>query len=221
MKLHSNIEKEGKKMNRKIIPILLLSVLITMMSFQSAKAGQITSATPDQNTYSAGQTGSVSVTIYNDRSYTIRVDQLSVTLNYYYTDSTVYIQTFYYPSDTLPDEIQAGQSKTYEVAISLPNNIAPGYPTTRVQANTEIWHSDSGQWGSDYTPYYSNLKFYIESAYKQLYSDSQQQLDQEKSVNGTLSTNVTMLAITTTLFAGALAFLMFLLHTRRPRPTAQ
>lgn len=208
-------------MNRKIVPVLLLSLFTVMMSLQSAKAAQITSATPDQTTYLAGQTGNVSVTVYNDKSDKIRVTQLSVNLNYYYTDGTVYIQTFYYPSDTLPDEIPAGQSKTYQVAISLPNNIAPGYPNTRVQAAIELWQTANSRWvGSDYPTYY-NLKFYLESPYKQLYGASQQQLEEEKTVNGSLSTNVNILALTTTVFAGAAAFLMFLVHTRKPRPVVQ
>lgn len=170
----------------------------------AAKAATITSASFDKNTYLAGQRGYVSVTVYNDKSDKIRVTELSVTVDYYYTDDTVYIQKFF-TNAMLPDEIQVGQAEAYQIPISLPTNIASGYTDPSVEAKTEIWFSQIERWvSSDRATYH--LRLYIESPYKQMYETNQ-------AVN-------TILAITTIAFASAAAYVMFL-FTRKPRPITQ
>ena len=155
--------------------LIILMCFIALLAIpQVAKAAIITSASLDKATYLAGQTGYISVTVYNDRSNTIRVTELSATINYYYLDGTVYVQKFF-TSATLPDEIPVGESETYQISISLPTNIASGYINPTVEARTEIWWPQTEIWISSDRPTY-NLKLYIESAYKQLYETSQQEL---------------------------------------------
>jgi len=206
-------------MNKKIALIPLLSFLALMSALQTVKAATITSATLDRDTYLAGQTGHISVVIYNDKSEKIRVTELSATINYYYTDGTVYVQKFF-TSATLPDEIQEGQTETYQIPISLPTNMASGYANPTIEARTEIWQPHIEHWmSSDRAT--SQLKLYVESPYKQSYETSQQELQEQKTVNESLSNTVTILAVTTLVFAVATAFLMFFVFTMRPRPIPQ
>jgi hypothetical protein len=205
-------------MKKSLILMGLLSFLVLIGTFQTAKATSITTATLDKTTYLAGQTGYISVTIYNDHSDKIRVTQLSATIDYYYTDGTVYIQTFYYPSDSLPDEIQAGQSKTYQIPISLPTNIAAGYTSPSIYASTQLYHSATDNWTYSDTPSYNSLKLYVESPYKQLYETSQQQLQDQRDANQSLTNTMDLLAVTTVVFAAAAGFLMFLAFTKKPKP---
>jgi len=207
-------------MNKKPVLILLLSFL-ALTVIDIAKAATIPSASLDKNTYLAGQTGYVSVSVYNDKSEKIRVTELSVTINYYYTDGTVYVQKFFPASNTLPDEIPAGETETYQIAISLPTNIAPGYINPRIDASTELWRPQSDSWSYSDHPSYTNLKLYVESPYKQSYETSQQQLQEQKTANQNLNNNVNMLAVTTIVFAAAAASLMFWVFTRRTRPIPQ
>lgn len=206
-------------MNKNSISVLLLSFLVLMGSLQISKAATITSATLDKETYLAGQTGYISVTIYNDKSDKIRITELTATINYYYTDGTVYLQKFF-SSATLPDEISAGQTETYQIPISLPTNIAHGYTSPIVETRTELWHPQDERWtGSDRPTY--QLKLYIESPYKQSYETSQQELQEQKAANENLNNTMNMLAVTTIAFAAAAAFLMFLVFTKRARPIPQ
>jgi len=180
--------------------------------FQTANATSITSATLDKTTYLAGQTGYVSVSIYIDKNDRIRVTELTTTISYYYTDNTVYQQKFF-TSTTLPDEISAGQTETYQIPISLPTNIANGYTNPLVETRTELWNQQASEWRYSDHPTYT-LKLYIESPYKEQYETL-------KTTNANLNNNVNMLAVTTIVFAGAAAFLMFLVFTRRTRPIPQ
>jgi len=206
-------------MNKKLVSVLLLSFLALMSALQTAKATTITSATLDKNTYLAGQTGYISVSVYNDKSDKIRVTELSATINYYYTDSTVYVQKFF-TGTTLPDEIPAGQTETYQIPISLPTNIAHGYTNPMVEAKTDLWRPQDDRWTTSDRPTYL-LKLYIESPYKQSYETSQQQLQEQKTANESLTSTMNMLAVATIVFASAAAFLMFFVFTRKRRPIAQ
>jgi len=206
-------------MNKKIVLISLLLMFALISAFHTAKATTITSATMDKTTYLAGQTGYILVSVYNDKSDKIRVTELTATINYYYTDSTVYLQKFF-TSATLPDEIPAGQTETYQIPISLPTNIAHGYTNPTIEAKTDLWNQQAGEWRTSDRPTFT-LKLYIESTYKQLYEDSQSQLQEQKTANANLNNNVNMLAVTTIVFAGAAAFLMFLVFTKRTRPIPQ
>jgi len=206
-------------MNKKLALIPLLSFLALISALQTANAATITSATLDKDTYLAGQTGYISVTVYNDKSEKIRVTELSATMNYYYTDGTVYVQKFF-TSETLPDEIEVGQTETYQIPISLPTNIASGYTSPSVEARTEIWQPHIERWvSSDRAT--SQVKIYIESPYKQRYEDSQQELLDQKTTNHNLSNAVNVLVIATIVFAATTAFLMFLAFATRPRPLPQ
>jgi len=207
-------------MNKKLFLIPILSIVVIISVLQNVNAATITAATLDKNTYLAGQTGYILVTIYNEDSEKIRVTELTATIDYYYTDGTVYLQKFF-TSDTLPDEIPAGQSQIFQIPISLPNNIANGYTNPLVEARTEIWHQQTDTWTySDYQRY-SNIKLYIESPYKEWYTDSQQQLVTQKSANDSLATTTNVLAIATVVLASAAGIMMFLMFTKKARvPTA-
>ena len=222
--------KKSYILNRKLLLILLLTFVALIGVFQTAKAAEITSATLNKETYLAGQTGSISVAIYNDKSENISVTELSATIDYYYTDDQVYVQKFFTSAD-LPDEIEPGQTETYQIPISLPTNIAPGYVNMMVGARTELWVNQTGRWISSDNPTYQ-VKLYVESPYKQSYENSQKQLqDSEKqlkssqeqlegqeSANRNLSVTATVLGVTTLAF-GAAAVLLVLVMLRRPRPT--
>ena len=69
------------------------------------QAATITSCTFDKDAYNQGETGYITVTIYNDKDNKIRVTELTATINYYYADGNVYVQKFY-TNATLPAEIQ-------------------------------------------------------------------------------------------------------------------
>jgi hypothetical protein len=199
-------------MVRKIV-ITMLSVLALISAIQSVTATSITTASLDKTAYLAGQTGYVSVTIYNDKSEKIRVTELSATLSYYYTDGTIYIQKFF-TSASLPSEIAAGQSGNYQIPISLPTNIASGYTNPRIEAYTEIWHTQDEHWtGSDH-PTYTNLKLYIETSYKQAF-------EEERAANDNLTNTMNLLSITTLIFAAASGFLLYLVFARKAKPAAQ
>jgi len=207
-------------MDRKTALILLVAVLVAASALQTAKATSITVASLDKAAYLAGQTGYISATVYNDKSEKIKVTELSATINYCYADGTVYIQKFF-TSTTLPDEIPAGQSETYLIPISLPTNIAAGYTNPRLEAVTEIWRTQDDRWMPSDRPTYNNLKLYIETPYKQMYETSQQALQEQKTANESLTNMMNLLSITTVVFAAVAGFLMFLVSTRRPKPTAQ
>jgi hypothetical protein len=207
-------------MNKKLLLIPILSIIAIVSVLPHVNAATITVATLDKSTYLSGQTGYILVTIYNEDSEKIRVTELTATISYYYNDGTVYLQKFF-TSDTLPDEIPAGESQIYQIPISLPNNIANGYTNPFVEARTEIWRPQSDTWTySDYQRY-SNIKLYVESPYRQLYTDSQQELEVQKSTNDSLNTTTNVLAVATVVLASAAGILMFLMFTRRPRPVPQ
>jgi len=206
-------------MSRKPALIALLSFLALVSALQTVNAATITSATLDKDTYLAGQIGYISVTVYNDKSEKIRVTELSATINYYYTDGTVYVQKFF-TNSTLPDEIQQGQTETHQIPISLPTNIASGYTNPTVEARTEIWEPHIERWiSSDKAT--SQVKIHIESPYKQQYEDSQQELLDQKTTNQSLGSTVNVLALTTVVFAAVAVFLMLFVFAMRPRPIPQ
>jgi hypothetical protein len=217
--------KKSYILNRKLLLVLLLSFITLIGVFQTAIAAEITSATLNKETYLAGQTGYISVAVYNDKGANISVTELSATIDYYYSDGTVYIQKFF-TSASLPDEIEPGQTETYQVPISLPTNIAPGYVNLMVGARTELWVNQTGRWISSDNPTYQ-VKLYVESPYKQSYEDSQaqlqgsqQQIHAHETANQNLSATAIGLGIATLAFAGIAAFLIFVLM-RRPKPLIQ
>jgi hypothetical protein len=163
---------------KKRISITLMLVCSLVLISSIAQAAIITECTFDKDWYYPGQTGYLAVTVYNDEENTIRVDRLSATIDYYYTDDNVYRQTFSnYPDP--PKEILQGESYAFNLDFSLPTNIAPGYTTLYVKAETEIWLNASGWRESDHPTYSPTL--YIESPYKD-------QLETQEAANQELET---------------------------------
>jgi hypothetical protein len=111
------------------------------------------------------------------------------------------------------------------VPISLPTNIAPGYVNLIVMASTNLWVNATGRWISSDSPSYQ-VKFNVESPYKQSYEDSQEQLQssqtqlaEKESANRNLSVIAIVLGVTTFAFGASAVFLMLMF--RKPRPIAQ
>jgi hypothetical protein len=216
--------KNKRILSKKTALILSLSFIAMASVFQAAKAAEITSATLNKETYLPGQTGYISVTIYNDRDANISTTELSATIDYYYADGTIYVQKFF-TSEDFPDEIEPGQSETYTVPVSLPTNIAPGYINLIVMARTRLWNNETGLWIYSDNPS-EQVKLYVESPYKQSYEDSQEELQDsqmllegQETANRNLTVTATVLGVTTAVFGAIAALLVFMF--RRPRPIAQ
>jgi hypothetical protein len=193
------------EMHKKRLLTMLLSLFLMIIPFV-AYATTITSCTFDKDTYHQGQTGYITVTMYNDEDSKIKVTELTATIDYYYTDGNIYLQTFY-TNATLPVEIQQGQSNTWYIPFSLPTNIASGYTSVHVKAKTQLWNNHSETWfTSDHPTYQPTL--YIESPYKQ-------QLEEQQIINNNTTTMVYLFAVTTILFASMTGFLVVL--NRRAR----
>jgi len=200
---------------KQLLMALLLFLALTAIP-QVARAATITSCTLDKDKYVQGQTGYIAVTMYNDKDNKIRVTELSATIDYYYTDGVVYLQKFF-TDTTLPDEIPVGQSAIYYIPISLPNNIASGFTNPTVEARTDLWRDN--RWMTSDHPT-SQPKLYIESPYKQLHENSQQQYQEQLSINGHLTNMMNLFVVTTIAFASIAGFL-FVFFTRRTRPIPQ
>ena len=218
-------------MPRKQLLIILLP-LLAIMTMPFVQATTITACTFDKDTYNQGETGYITVTLYNDEDAKIRVTELTATINYYYSDGNVYIQKFY-TNTTLPTEIQQGNSSTFHIKFNLPINIASGYTNVYVKAITQIWNPQSEIWfGSEHPTYQPSL--YIESPYKEQLEEQQtvndqleDQLDEQQSVNEqlegqleeqqTINKNTTnmmyLFGVTTIVFAAVTVFL-FIINRR-------
>lgn len=217
-------------MHKKLLFVLLSFLALMTIPFV-ANAATITSSTLDKETYHQGQTGYITVRIYNDEDDDIRVTELTATVNYYYTDENVYLQTFF-SNATLPIQIQKGQSTELYIPFSLPNNIASGYTDIEVKAETELWSSEPERWvGSDHPRY--QLKLFIESPYKQQLEEQQTTNQQLETTNQQLQNqlheqqviseyNTSLMYIfgaATVLFAAVIGFLFIFL--RKARITTQ
>jgi len=213
-------------MNKKLAFVSLLSFLALMGILSSVKAATIPSASLDRETYFAGETGYITVSVYNDEADVIRVTELSASINYYYADGTVYVQKFF-SSAYLPEEISVGQTKSFLIPISLPTNIAHGYTNLVVEARTDLWNEQSQRWLTSERPTYS-LKMYVQSPYQPMYEDSQAelaniagQLEEEKLLTGNLNSMVIMFAATTLVFAIVAAFFGFYMFSKRAKAAQQ
>ena len=216
-------------MKRKFAIVLMLAIVSFLCILPTVAAASITSVDVDKDVYLAGQTGTISLAVYNENNQQIRITELSAAIDYYYADGTVYRQTFY-TNVELPTEIEAGQTEEYEILISLPTNIASGYINVRIEARTELWIESVGRWISSDRPT-DELKLFVESPYKQMYEDSQDELQgslkqlddteallhEQKQANQNLTSIAIALVVATFAFAGVAAFLMFS-PTRRPQP---
>ncbi|UCH69789.1 MAG: hypothetical protein JSV29_05975 [Candidatus Bathyarchaeota archaeon] len=204
-------------MQTKRLLLFALSLLCLAFIPLLVQATSITLCTFDKDTYHQGETGYITVTIYNDKESKIRITELTATINYYYTDSSVYVQKFF-TNETLPTEIPQGQSDTFYVRFSLPTNIASGYTNVEVRAKTELWNEQTERWFGSENPTHQ-LTLFIESPYKQQSEDYQQQLDKQQEINKNTTAIMYLIGSMTTIFAAATIFL-FILY-RRASFTAQ
>jgi len=186
------------------------------------QAAIITTCTLDKSVYNRGETGFITVTIYNDKDDKIRVSELTAAIDYYYDDGNSYLQTFFSSAD-LPIEIQQGQSEDFLIPFSLPNNIAHGYTELLVKAKTDLWNNNSQIWFMSDHPTYQPV-LYIESPYKQQFENQQaindqlqqqiqelqQQISELQAVNNTNTTMMYIFGSITVAFALMTVFLMIL-----------
>ena len=192
-----------------------------------ARATVITGCTFDKTVYLQGESGNLTVTVYNDGDSKIRVTLLTADIDYFYTDGEVCMQTFY-TDESLPFEIQQGQSDSLTIPFNLPDNIAPGYIEVLVEAQTEQWHNQSQLWfSSDHPDYRSTL--YVESPYKQQYEDEQaandllqSQMLELEAVNTAVTNMMYILCVTTVVFiVVTIILVIFNKKTRTiPQPAA-
>ncbi len=224
-------------MKSKYLTIVATSLLLLALAV-NVQAATITSCTLDRDIYKQGETGYVSLTVYNNMDETIRVTEATAMIDYYYADGTVYLQTFF-TNATLPVEILQGQSSTFIVPFSLPTNIASGYTRLFCRARTDLWNTQSQRWYASDNPT-TESALYVESPYKQQFEEQQavnqqlqDQLTQQQNTIAQLeedlqsleiSHNNTTLAmyilIAITIALGAtMAFLMKLIGKPRQQPT--
>lgn len=217
-------------MKSKIFIIAATSFLLLVFAI-GVQAATITSCTLDRDTYEQGETGYVSLTVYNNMDDTIRVTEVRATIDYYYTEGTVYLQTFF-TNATLPEEILQGQSSTFIIPLSLPANIASGYTKLSCRAKTDLWNTQSQRWYASDNPTAESV-LYVESPYKQQFEEQQavnQQLENtinqleedlqalQTSYNNTTLAMYILIAITIALGA-TMAFLMKLLWKPKTIPS--
>lgn len=157
--------------------VILIPVLCLLASLSVVNAAEITSCVLDDEVYLQGQSGYVAVDVYNDMDDKIRVTEITLMIDYFYSDGTVYKQTFS-TNSTLPIEILQAQSSTFYVPFTLPNNIASGYIRLLVRVWTDIWNAQAQRWYMSDNPTAEPI-LYLESAYKQ-------QFEQEQSLNAQL-----------------------------------
>ena len=198
-------------MNKKHVSAVLLALFCLMIITPSvAHATTITACTFDKTPYYPGQTGYIAVTIQNTRSDMIRIDDLTASIDYYYTDQVVYSQTFFCNA-TLPVNVTAGDSAVLYIPFSLPTNIAPGVTQLSIRASADFWHNDSQSWyGSDYPSYTPTL--YIESPYKT-------QVQNLQATNTITTVMMCLFGFVALTFAVIVAYLMMV--NRRARAYAQ
>lgn len=203
--------------------ITLLPFLYLAITPFVAQAATITICDFNKNVYNQGETGYITLSIYNDEDDKIRVTELTATIDYYYSDGNVYLQTFY-TDETLPIEIQLGQTGSLNIPFSLPTNIAPGYIDVFVKAKTEVWNNHSGTWfGSEHPT--SRPVLHIESPYKELFEGEQEaneelqyQLQELQALNATTTNIMNVLGLMTAIFALVAIVLIILNRKSRAFP---
>lgn len=207
-------------MLRRCLPFAMLTFLSLILIPSVVQAATITSCTFDKEIYHQGETGNISVTIYNDHEERIRITELTGTINYYYVDETVYIQKFY-SDTTLPVEILSGDSDTLNIPFSLPTNIAAGYTKIDVKAKSEVWNPQAERWYEwEHSSYQPLLN--IESPYVQRYEDKlaqneglMSQIDELEKTNANTTSMMYMFGGTTAVFAAVAAFMWMLWRKAR------
>jgi len=206
-------------MHGKYVPIMMLVFLFLMIAPSVAQAAIITACTLDRDMYYQGETGQITVAVYNNKEDKIRVTEVTASIEYYYADDTLYVQTFY-SGDDLPAEIEPGNSGSFLVSFSLPTNIGSGYTEFHVKAKTELWIAQSDRWfPSDHST--SEVVIFIESPYKPWYEDQleanddlQEQLDEQLAINDNTTNMMYLFGGTTLVFAAVAGFLYYILNRR-------
>lgn len=199
-----------------VIVLILLSLTVAITTTQAAT---ITVCSFNRKTYNQGETGYITVTIYNEENDKIRITELKASINYHYVGGDIYMQTFF-TNTTMPIEISQGQSHTLFIYFTLPTSIAPGYTTMHVIADTELWNAQISRWyGSDNPAYEPTL--YIESPFKWEFEKQQTISEELKEINRTTINTMWLLGSTTVIFAAVIIFLVLLMRKARaiPRPT--
>jgi hypothetical protein len=181
--------------------IFCLSVIILMTLPALVQAADITNCTLDKEVYVQGETGYITVTVYNEKDDKIRVTEVTATIEYFYTDDTVYLQTFF-TNATLPIEIEQGQTRTFHVPFSLPTNIASGYREIHVRVRSDLWYSIPQRWYTSDSPQAYPV-MYIETPYKQQFEDLQ-------AINNTTTTMMYVFGATALIFVLMTVFLVML-----------
>jgi hypothetical protein len=211
-------------MSKKRLLIALLTFLSLMTVPFAGQAATITACTFDKDTYHQGETGYITVTIFNDKEDKIRVTELSATINYYYTDENIYLQRFFTEVDP-PVEIEQGNSSSLQISFSLPTNIASGYTEVDVKAITELWSPQSDRWFASEHPTHQ-LTLFIESPYKDQLEEQvaangqlEEQLEEQLATNENVTNMMYLFGATTLVFAAVTVFIFIL--NRRVRVLAQ
>jgi len=200
---------------KKLLIVLLPFLALIVIPF--VQAATINVCTFDKDTYNQGETGYITVIIYNDKEAKIRVAELTATIDYYYDDGNIYIQKFYTDA-TLPSEIQQGNSSSFDIPFSLPTNIASGYTDVHVKAISELWNEEANRWFWSNHPT-SEPTLYIESPYKQQSENYQQQLEEQLTINKNTTNMMYLFGVTTIVLAAVTVFLFIL--NRRTRAFTQ
>ncbi len=210
-------------MSKKRLLIALLTFLSLITVPFAVQAATITACTFDKDTYHQGETGYITVTIYNDKENKIRVTELSATINYYYTDENVYLQKFFTEPDP-PVEIEQGNSSSLQISFSLPTNIASGYTEVDVRVVTELWSPLADRWFASEHPTYQ-LTLFIESPYKdqleeQLVAKGQleEQLEEQLATNKNVTNMMYLFGATTLVFAAVTVFIFMVNRRARVLP---
>ncbi len=99
-------ERRAKMVKCERICLAATVLIIFSILLSGTNAATITSCALDRTVYNQGETGYISLTVYNDKDTKIRVYEVTATISYFYADGATYLQTFF-TNATLPIEICA------------------------------------------------------------------------------------------------------------------
>ncbi len=155
---------------RFLIPALL--VLVAIAALPSARALSVNGFSLNKTSYNPGDSGTATVTIFNDQSLTIRIVAVSVIFNYFYQSGLAYTQNF--GVNGLSTNVTSNtNSQPVVVSFALPADVAPGYFIPSVQVTYDVI-LNTGNWSPDRNSNLDATKpLYIESPYKGQYQTVQ------------------------------------------------
>ena len=107
-----------------IIPLVIAAITITVLPF--AHAVSASNFTLDKSSYNPGDSGTATITIYNDQPSLIRITSIDLNFNYYYSDGRVYTQDFVTPALSM-NVSSATNSQPITIRFNLPSGISVGY----------------------------------------------------------------------------------------------